>query len=159
MMLVRFAILVFLLMAGANVHAEEPPDDAVALRGVMTGKVVWDINTGNASKLALYLGVIQETHADLKRQGIQPDMVLAFRGESLKILSVEQVADKGVSQAWDLMDALMQHPGVRMEACAIAARIFGVDLASIRHGVRPVGNTFVSLIGYQARGYAIIPIY
>lgn len=95
MMLFRFAVPVFLLMAGASVHAEEPPDDAVALRGVTTGKVVWDINTGNASKLALYLGVIQETHADLKKQGIQPDMVLAFRGESLKILSMDQIADRG----------------------------------------------------------------
>ncbi len=36
MMLVRFAVLVFLLMTGANAHAEEAPDDAIALRGVLT---------------------------------------------------------------------------------------------------------------------------
>lgn len=48
--------------------------------------------------------------------------------------------------------------GVRFEACAIATRLFHVDNASMISDVKVVGNTFISLIGYQAKGYAVIPI-
>jgi hypothetical protein len=35
----------------------------------------------------------------------------------------------------------------------------GVDNTTLLDGIEPVGNTFVSLTGYQAQGYANIPIY
>jgi len=46
-----------------------------------------------------------------------------------------------------------------MESCSVATRLFKVDNASLLDGIKPVGNTFVSLTGYQAQGYANIPIY
>lgn len=154
------------LLAGLaqTVSAEDKPSDTKALKGVSSGKVVWDINTASPAKLALYLGVIQETYEDLVRQGVTPDMVFAFRGESLRIISSEhdEISMQSMSeigQSARMIYALMQRPGIRMEACSIAARIFEVDTEKILHGIRPVGNTFVSLIGYQSKGYAIIPIY
>lgn len=154
------------LLAGLaqTVSAEDKPSDTKALKGVSSGKVVWDINTASPAKLALYLGVIQETYEDLVRQGVTPDMVFAFRGESLRIISSEhdEISMQSmpeIGQSARMIYALMQRPGIRMEACSIAARIFEVDTEKILHGIRPVGNTFVSLIGYQSKGYAIIPIY
>jgi len=154
------------LLAGLaqTVSAEDKPSDTKALKGVRSGKVVWDINTASPAKLALYLGVIQETYEDLVRQGVTPDMVFAFRGESLRIISSEhdEISMQSmpeIGQSARMIYALMQRPGIRMEACSIAARIFEVDTEKILHGIRPVGNTFVSLIGYQSKGYAIIPIY
>lgn len=155
---------IILLFTAASTSAEENPDDAIALRSVTSGKVVWDINTASPAKLALYLGVIEETYDDLIRQGITPAMVLAFRGESLKIIGLEHdqitlTSIPEIKQSAQKIHELMLRPGVRMEACSIAARIFEVDTEKILHGIRPVGNTFVSLIGYQSKGYAIIPIY
>jgi len=98
------------------------PDDAAALEGVERGKVVFDINNSSASSLNLYLAVIRETHDDLVRQGVEPDILLAFRGPAVTLVSTDRERL--------LLD-----------------------------GIEPVGNTFVSLIGYQARGYAVIPIY
>lgn len=154
------------LLAGL-VHpaaAEDKPADTAALKGVTSGKVVWDINTASPAKLALYLGVIQETYDDLVRQGVTPDMVFTFRGESLRIISTEHdeitvQSMPEIRQSARMIHGLMLRPGIRMEVCAIAARIFEVDTGKILHGIRPVGNTFVSLIGYQSKGYAIIPIY
>ncbi len=154
------------LLAGAAqpVVADDKPTDTIALKGVTHGRVVWDINTSSPAKLALYLGVIQETYDDLVRQEVKPDMVFTFRGESLRIIASEHEeitmqSMPEIRQSARMIHALMQRPGVHMEACAIAARIFEVDTEKILHGIRPVGNTFVSLIGYQSRGYAIIPIY
>ena len=136
---------------------------AQALASLSSGKVVWDINTSSPARLALYLGVIAETYDDLLRQGVKPDMVFAFRGESLRIISSEheQITLRSmpeIDQSARLIQALLQRPGVRMEACSIAARIAKVDTGKILHGIRPVKNTFVSLIEYQRLGYAMIPI-
>ncbi len=55
--------------------------------------------------------------------------------------------------------AELQQQGVRMEACSVATRLFKLDNDSLIEGIKPVGNTFVSLTGYQAQGYVNIPIY
>ena len=159
--LIMFVSLLALGMGGA--HAAGKPNDADALRGVETGKVIFDINMAEPKKMTLYLMVIRETVEDLKRQGVEPDVILAFRGLSVKLISKDR-------EQMDLTDfdhldrianqlAELQKEGVRMEACSVATRLFGVDNGSLLDGIKPVGNTFVSLTGYQAQGYANIPIY
>lgn len=139
------------------------PDDADALKGVETGKVIFDINMTEPKKMTLYLQVIRQTVDDLERQGVKPDVILAFRGLSVRLISTDreqmeltdfEYLDNVAGQLADL-----QKLGVRMEACSVATRLFNVDNATLLDGIKPVGNTFVSLAGYQAQGYANIPIY
>lgn len=155
-------VLPLLLLALAATGAEQPADTR-ALQGVETGKVVFDINIGDPKKLTLYLTVIRETVDDLRRQGVEPDVILAFRGLSVRLISKDREAmeltdfehlDKIAEQL-----AHLQGQGVRMESCSVATRIFGVDNAKLLDDIVPVGNTFVSLIGYQAQGFGTIPIY
>lgn len=145
------------------VHAEKPADSA-ALEGVSAGKVVWDINMGDPKKLSLYLKVIQETYDDLVRQDVAPDMVFAFRGRSVLLISADREEVPLEEHVYfddvaELVADLIERPGVTMEACSVACRLFDVEAKELLPGIRAVGNTFVSLIGYQAKGYAIIPIY
>ncbi|NCA70190.1 MAG: hypothetical protein EOM91_08780 [Sphingobacteriia bacterium] len=142
----------------------EKPTDSHALAGVETGKVAWDINMGDAKKLRLYLQVMAETYDDLKRQGVEPEMIFTFRGPSLPLISTEHgdvpLEDIEHHEAVaEQISALQQRPGVRMEACSIAARLFGVEAKQLLPGINFVGNTFVSQIGYQSKGYASIPIF
>jgi len=152
-----------LLIASHALFAQSKPDDADALRGVTTGKVIFDVNMADPKKMTLYLTVIRETVDDLKRQNVEPDVILAFRGLSVRLISKEREAmeledfehlDRIAEQLADL-----QSQGVRMEACSVATRLFQVDNGTLLDGIKPVGNTFVSLTGYQAQGYANIPIY
>ena len=152
-----------LAFSAASVSASEKPGDAHALRGVDTGKVVFDVNMGDPKKMTLYLSVIRETVDDLRRQGVEPDVILAYRGKSVLLLAKDREKmdltdfehlDRVAAQIADL-----QKEGVRVEACSVATRLFGVDNDGLLEGVVPVGNTFVSLTGYQAQGYANIPIY
>jgi len=160
----KLALLLFLsLLALGSVHAADKPNDADALRGVKTGKVIFDINMAEPKKMTLYLMVIRETVEDLKRQGVKPDVILAFRGLSVKLISKDR--EQMELTDFDHLDRIagqlaeLQQAGVRMEACSVATRLFGVDNGSLLDGIKPVGNTFVSLTGYQAQGYANIPIY
>ena len=138
-------------------------NDADALRGVTTGKVVFDIGLGNASTLPLYLKVIGMTHDGLVKQGVKPDMVLAFHGGAVKLISRDKNTPLEQLDALDeiaaLIQGLLKKPGIRMEACGLATHLFKVDNDTILPGIKPVANTYVSLIGYNAQGYAAIPIY
>ena len=142
----------------------DPADDRKALAGVESGKIAWDINMGDPAKLALYLEVMEQTYEDLVRQGVAPDMVFTFRGPSLPLVSSERTdvpmdIEVHHDAIADRIKALLARPNVRMEACGVAARLFSIDGGTLLPGVELVGNTFVSQIGYQARGYATIPIF
>ncbi|MDM8547885.1 DsrE family protein [Candidatus Venteria ishoeyi] len=152
-----------LLLFSAVMQAAEKPDDAMALKGVSEGKVIFDVNIKDAKKLTLYLMVVRETIDDLKRQGVKPDVILAFRGLSVKLVSKDREnvdlaefghLDKIASQLADL-----QEQGARVEVCSVATRLFNIKNDNLLDGLKAVGNTFVSLTGYQAQGYANIPLY
>lgn len=162
-MVVQLVLAVCLAMVAVPViGVEKAPLDRVALQGVKVGKGLFDINLSDAQKLPLYLGVIKETYAGLKAQGVKPDFVVAFRGTAVKLVSSER-ANLSAEQKEALLeaDALIKElakAGVRFEACAVATRLFGVENENILPQVKVVGNTFISLIGYQSKGYALIPI-
>lgn len=152
-----------LALVSTALLASEKPDDSAALAGVERGKVVFDVNVREPQKLNLYLPVIRETIGDLRRQGVEPDVILAFRGLSVRLISSNREAmeltefdelDKIAAQLTEL-----QKEGVRIEACSVATRLFRIDNGTLLEGIKPVGNTFVSLTGYHAQGYASIPIY
>ncbi len=158
---VLFFVSMMMIAPPAIVLAK--PDDSHALQGVEQGKVVFDINMAEAKKMTLYLDVIRETVDDLVRQGVEPKVILAYRGLSVRLVSKDREnmeltdfehLDKIAQQIAEL-----QSKGVRVEACSVATRLFNVDNDSLLDGVVPVGNTFVSLTGYHAQGYASIPIY
>lgn len=151
------------LLFAAPSHANDKPSDAAALRGVSTGKVVWDISMADPDTLAVFLSVVRETCDDLVRQNVRPDMVLAIHGAPVRFVRVKREdlpfeAGIPVDEINGILDDLASRSGVRVEVCSVANRLFGVENASIKPNFHVVGNTWVSLIGYQAQGYAVVPI-
>jgi uncharacterized protein len=53
----------------------------------------------------------------------------------------------------------MSKVGIRVEVCVFALKVFGVEPASILPEIERVGNGWISEIGYQARGYSLVPVY
>jgi len=147
-----------LLTAGCDSDSDSTqppiePNDQVALAGETTGKLFFDINIADADKLGLYFDVIEETSKKLEDQGVEPMFVIAFRGPSVTF--IDDTANATTKASVKAMAAL---PNVRLEACSIATRVFGVDNATILPEIVVVGNTFISSMGYQAVGYAPILI-
>ena len=54
--------------------------------------------------------------------------------------------------------AELKKKGVRIEVCAVATRVFKVDNSALIPDILLVGNVLTSLIGYQNKGYALIPV-
>lgn len=157
-------ILLLFLPLFLTTHAlAEKPNDADALKGIETGKVVWDVTLSKPTRLLGVMKVIDETYEDLLKQNVTPDMVFAFRGGVLRLLSSQPLElqpneEVALEELLALIQTMSEKPGVKMESCSIAARILGIDNSTFIPAVKPVGNTFVSLIAYQQKGYSLIPI-
>jgi len=154
---ITLSVLALATHAGAATYS-----DYNALKGVATARTLFDINLNEAKKLELYLAVIKQTHKDLVQQGLIPEMVIAFRGASVRLVSTETWSfseddQQSLERSAKMLEELNAY-GIRLEACSIATDLFKVDNRTLLPGIEVVGNTFVSLTGYQSKGYALIPI-
>lgn len=161
----RFFTALFLLFASQALFAQQGSiNDAAALGDLKTGKGVFLVDIGDAKKLNFYLEVIQGTHKGMKAQGVEPDFVLVYIGPSVKYLTSAPSAEAEKEADGVLLDIesnveKLAKLGVRQEICAVATRVFGVDNDTVFPDLTLVGDGFISLIGYQAQGYHMVPVF
>ena len=137
-------------------------DDRDALAGLKEGKIAYDIKEGDPKALMSRLDVIEETRQSLIAQGVKPHFILAFRGPATKLLQTDPEAMKPEHRA----DAVKVAEKVRkmkaaegiegFEQCALAVKSQGTKADKVLPEIKVVGNGFISLMAYQARGYAYI---
>lgn len=155
--------LLLITLTGAGFAAEAPLDDHAALTGLKQTHAVFDITTANPKKLKFYLNLIAESAASVRAQGVEPVFVLAFRGPATRYISsardqMDPEQAEVADQIADTLDRLSKLPEVTLEQCGIAAKVLKVKRETIHPGVHVVGNSWISLMGYQNRGYALIPV-
>ena len=156
--------LLFLSISYSAYAVQSAIDDKVALGNLKAGKGVFLIDIGDPKKLNFYLEVIQGTYKGMKSQGVEPDYILVYIGPSVKYLSTSP-SDAVETEAGDiLLDiesnvASLAELGVRQEVCAVATRAFGIDNNTLVNGLTLVGDGFISLIGHQAHGYHLVPVF
>ena len=140
----NYLIAAMLTLLSLGALAAGIPDDSDALRGVSKGKVVFDINMTEPKKMTLYLSVIKQTVDDLVRQNVEPEVILAFRGMSVRLVSKNR--DQMELTDFEHLDKIaaqlagLQKQGVRMEACSVATRLFKVDKLPINAQVQAFYN-------------------
>lgn len=164
----RFNTLFGLLLAGLFLLISAGPgiavDDREALQGMTAAKVVFDVKKDDPQQLLRALAAIRKTHERLIRQDVQPDIIVTFRGPAVVCLAdmkedpdadeyKEEVLDK---ISWNIIE--LQKAGVQMEICSLALSLVGMEDVELLPGIRKVGNSLVSLIAYQNRGYAMVAI-
>jgi len=143
-------------------HAADPINDAAALAGVAEAKGVFQIDFTEAEKTAFYLEIIRGTHDNFVRQGLDPDLVIVFIGPTVQFLSTEaseDIADPATLMRIESEVARLAEFGVRLEVCAVATEVFGVDNDTLFDGLKLTGDGFVSMIGWQAQGYHPVTMF
>lgn len=151
------AILLIPVMAVANQY-----NDANALKGLKTVNVVCDVNVGDPKLLLRRIELIDETYTQLIDAGIRPNFIVAFRGPASKYVtrgsgyvSPEDYAIKKEIQGWI---AQFHENGFSLEQCAIAARGQKVSYEDILPQITVVRNGYISIVAYQNKGYALLPM-
>ena len=137
-------------------------NDTVALADLKAIKIICDVNVGEPELLLRRLELIDETYSQLQDAGVSPTIVVAFRGGASqyvtkgdKYVAAENIAAKQAIQEW--IDLFQQH-GFRLEQCAIAAKAWKVDPPDLLPAVQLVQNGYISIVAYQSRGYALLPM-
>jgi intracellular sulfur oxidation DsrE/DsrF family protein len=136
-----------------------------SLAGLKSIKAIFDVRAANAKSAAIQLKLIHDTYKDKSIMAVskKPSFIVAFMGPSVKLISKDK---KGFSaEDQKAMDEIaktvqeMAKDGIKLEVCDFAVKVFGVDPASILPEIKHVPNGWVSLIGYQAKGYSLVPAY
>ena len=137
-------------------------DDKAALTDLKEVKVGFDLKEGDGKLLLSRIEIIDETRQSLIQQGVKPHFILAFRGPATKLVQTDpaQIKPQDREMATKIAAKIKQmgaSPGIEeFEQCAVAAREQGTNVEMVLPEIRVVGNGFISLMAYQAKGYAYI---
>jgi intracellular sulfur oxidation DsrE/DsrF family protein len=141
-------------------RAEAADDSPVA--GLKDARVAFDVTAGEPGRLLNILNTIDETREGLARQGVTPHFVLAFRGPATLLTQTDlsRLKPEDRETAAKIAAKLKQLRGAagieRLDQCSIAMRGQKVDRAQVNPDVTVVENGWITLVGYQAKGYAYI---
>jgi intracellular sulfur oxidation DsrE/DsrF family protein len=159
--MIALPVATIVVLAG-GAGAQSLPDDKAALAGLKEVKAAYDITQSDPKRLLAILDVIEETRASLIQQGVTPHLVLTFRGPATVLVSDDAAKIKPedretVATIAARVKQLRSAPGIDgLEQCNVALRLAGVARERVRPEVSVVGNSWISLMAYQARGYAYI---
>ena len=133
-------------------------DDSAALQGLSSVQAVYDVRTSDEKGLHFIFKVIRDTFDETRQQDIQPDYVVSMRGPTVKLLVRSRAGDAALQQKTVSLIKELQQRGVRLEACGYALNLFGLEPDNLYENIVSIGNSLNSLIGYQIRGYALVPM-
>ena len=153
------AVILLAATAGTGFGEEYP-----ALKGLKSVKAVFGFEMANPQSALLHLQVIRQTYQDknIRAGKKKPEIVVVFYGPSVKLASRNRdafaEADRKIIEEYAGTVAAMAKEGVKFEICLIAMKLLGVDPSSLLPEVKPVGNGWIAVIGYQAGGYSLVPV-
>ena len=156
------ALLVLLGFPAAPRVLAQTFDDKAALAGLTEVKVAFDITTGDGKGLLSRLNVIDETRQSLINQGVKPYFVLAFRGPATKLVQtdIEKVKSEDRPELARIASKIQEMSAAQgiqsLEQCSVAIRQQGTAADKVLPPIKVVGNSWISLLAYQTKGYAYI---
>ena len=155
-----FLTICLLMVSIGNSSSEEYN----TLKGLKSVKAVFDFELANPQSALLHLQVIQQTFKDKNMwvSGKKPEIAIIFIGPSVKLVSKNRSEFKAEDQK--TLDEFartiteMSKDGIKLEICLIAVKVFGIEPTSLLPEIKQVGNGWISLIGYEAKGYSLVPV-
>jgi len=154
-----FTVCLLIITAG-NTFSEEYS----TLKGLKSVEAVFDFEQGDPQGALRRLNVINMTFKDKNIQEItkKPDFVVVFIGPSVKLVSKNRggftAENQKILDEYANTISKMAKDGIKFEICLIAAKGFGVEPSTILPEIKQVGNGWISLIGYQAGGFSLVPV-
>lgn len=160
--LVALGLMLAVLLGMAGLSAAWAEEDEI-LKGVASTKVFFDFRNSDPKYAAVHAKLILLTHKDLKAMGKKPEFVVGFMSSAVKLVSSQRpgygMADKADLDEIAKALSQMAQAGIRLEVCSTAAEYFKIDPATLHKDLKQVKHGWISEIGYQAKGYGLVPVY
>lgn len=152
--------IIFLLASVALSGARGLYNNDGALKNVVQANVYFDVNLDDSQKLLLRMNVLQQTVQQLREAGLDISAVIGFRGGASRFITRgdHYVLDEESADKKKIQESISRFSDERItiEQCSIAADLLAISHEDFLPGVRIVANGYVSLIGYQNQGYAVV---
>src|SRR5210317_1774496 len=133
-------------------------DDKLAFSGLTSTQAIYDVRSNDEKKLQFIFKVIRDTYDGAAQQGVKQSTIVSMRGPTVRLLVRGRQGDKVLQQETvGLINALTERD-IRLEACGYALNLFGVEPEDLYAGINAVGNSLNSVVGYQTKGYALVPM-
>jgi uncharacterized protein len=135
-----------------------------ALKDVEGVKVLFNVSSGDPAFANIVFWAVRNVYQDKAVSTLpkKPEVAIVFHGPVVKLLSSDRSGfDKKDNIEIDTFQATLQQmkkEGVKLEVCLYAAKVLGIDPATIMPEIDQVGNGFISVAGYQAQGYTVVTI-
>ena len=157
-----FTMIVLCTIAVASPAVADGYDSA--LNGVTGLKAVFDYSQPAPKMSNIILGAVKGMYEEeaVKALPDKTQLVIVFQGPAVKLITTDRsnFPEKDFAEL-DKLHAMIRQlkaDGVTMEVCLYAANVVGVDPATILPEIDQVNNGFISTIGYQAQGYAMVRV-
>jgi uncharacterized protein len=133
-----------------------------ALANMSAVMAYYDVNVGVPAKLVTRLRLIAKTYDQLVSAGVTPGFIVGFRGKASYFVTKgdDYVFDEDLPAKKKVLKWIqaLKARGIVMEQCRIAASLHDIDPKDILPEIEVVQNGYISMIGYQAKGYSQIPM-
>ncbi|GAB4262357.1 MAG: hypothetical protein Kow0092_12680 [Deferrisomatales bacterium] len=135
-----------------------------ALDGVKGLDTVFDVSQGSPKMANVVFWAVRDVYRDETVRSLPnpPHTVVVFHGPAVRLISSERkwFKPEEIPEVEKFAETVreMKKEGVTFEICMYAAKVMGVDPATVMPEIDRVGNGFVSVAGYQARGYSVVRI-
>lgn len=157
-----FVFIGFIILFSCGSAVAEEFTNKRALSDLSAVKAYYDVNVGIPGKLLTRLRLIDKTYEQLVSAGVKPEFIIGFRGKASYfvtkgddyVFEEDMPAKKKVLKWVQTLKAR----GIILEQCHIAAKLHDIDPKDILPEVEIVQNGYISMIGYQAKGYSQVPM-
>jgi intracellular sulfur oxidation DsrE/DsrF family protein len=135
-----------------------------ALNGVKGLDSVFNVTIASPEMAAIAFTAILDVHQSQEVRALHaaPRTVMVFHGKAVHLISTDRKGmDKDDQEAYDKVAAMIRQfkkAGIKMEVCMYAVKVLGVDPATLMPEIDRVGNGYISVLGYQAQGYSMVPV-
>lgn len=148
-----------------SLHAAEPPlNNKASLKGLSEIYTLYDVRKSNPNVMLSYLKGIESNYNNLIKENVTPHFRIIFISSAVQFITT-QPSDSIEMEYGDTLNniskqiARLKNIGVKMEACAAATAYFKVDNDTLLPGIKPVRSGFIAVMGWQAQGYSLVPVY
>lgn len=127
-------------------------------------KAVFDCSSNDPRYIMSRMALIEKTKAQLEARGEKPLFAITMHGGCVKAASehadflVEEDAVVFIREAQRSLERLSKAKDVEIVACAIALEGNAIDRDDVLPFIRISENSYIDTIGYQNRGYALMPL-
>ena len=157
-----FTMVVLFSISTASSAIADGSDSA--LKGVKGIKAIFDYSQGSPKISNIMFGAVKDLYENRAVTSLpeKPQIVIVFQGPAVKLITNDRsnFAEKDFAELDKFHKVIreVKKAGVKLEVCLYAAQVMGVDASTILPEIDHVVNGFISTIGYQTQGYALVRV-